>query len=446
MVHDHGLGIDTKGVVNRGEELAGMNGIFYRSGTGLVGFPVHVALLNSCTRNDAGVAVRPMVAAIGAISVARCAHSFLWTAPKFAHCNNEGLVEEAAVIKIRNEGGESLVEHGTALVLDPFSEILVRIPRVVVGVGDFRPDDFDHAGASFHQAAREKAAVTEGVLAVGFAGFVTFLFKGKSFARPTTDDEIEGSLVIFIERVFFDRFVDDGHLGIDCAAQGGAPFEPQRKDVGTQLEVVDFDAGHFRHVHVIASRIEGVGIVGFSEETGATTFADDIALLKRAREHHEGKHGLLHRAHLNEIGAEIWKILWAGWLELTGWTYLVRGVAGHHLIDRGSVIEKAVGRVAHRPDHRKFIVNLGEIWKNFGKVDPWNFGRDGFEGTPDIVGDIFLRVPEIKMAGAALKVDQDDALRFSPARSAGFLFLFGEGFRLKHRAQGHAQHASPSHS
>ena len=79
------------------------------------------------------------------------------------------------------------------------------------------------------------------------------------------------------------------------------------KTSGLQLEIVDFDAGHFGHVHVVATGIEGVGIVGFPEEPGAATFADDVAFLKRAWEHDEGKHGLLHRAHLDEIGAESWE-------------------------------------------------------------------------------------------------------------------------------------------
>ena len=132
---------------------------------------------------------------------------------------------------------------------------------------------------------------------------------------------------------------------------------------------------------------------------------------------------------------KVGKILRAGWLELTGRADLVGGVAGHHLIDRGGVVEEAVGRVAHRPDHGELVVNLGELRKDLGEVDSRDFGRDGLEGAPNIVGHVFLRVPEIKMAWPALKVDHDDALGFSPAGSAGFLFLFGEGLGLKHSAK-----------
>ena len=103
----------------------------------------------------------------------------------------------------------------------------MSVPRVVVGVGDFWPNDFDDTSAGFHQSSGEKATVAKGIFAIGFAGFVALLFESEGFARPSADDEIEGPVVIFIERVVLDRFVDGGHLRIDGRAEAGASFEPQ---------------------------------------------------------------------------------------------------------------------------------------------------------------------------------------------------------------------------
>ena len=42
---------------------------------------------------------------------------------------------------------------------------------------DLGPDDFDDAGAGFDQSTGEEATVSEGVLAVGFAGLLGFFFQ-----------------------------------------------------------------------------------------------------------------------------------------------------------------------------------------------------------------------------------------------------------------------------
>ena len=46
---------------------------------------------------------------------------------------------------------EAGVEHRAGLVLHALGQIDVMVPRMVVGVGDLRPDDFDDARAGFDQ-------------------------------------------------------------------------------------------------------------------------------------------------------------------------------------------------------------------------------------------------------------------------------------------------------
>jgi hypothetical protein len=43
-----------------------------------------------------------------------------------------------------------------------------------------------------------------------------------------------------------------GHLGVDGVAQFGAALQAQGEEVWAELEVVDLDAVHLAHVHVIA--------------------------------------------------------------------------------------------------------------------------------------------------------------------------------------------------
>jgi hypothetical protein len=77
----------------------------------------------------------------------------------------------------------------------------VVVPGVVVGVGDFGPDDFDDARAGFDEAAGEEAALAKGVAAVAVAEFFAFGGEVEGFAGAAGDDEVEGALVIFVEVV-----------------------------------------------------------------------------------------------------------------------------------------------------------------------------------------------------------------------------------------------------
>ena len=60
-------------------------------------------------------------------------------------------------------------------------------------------------------------------------------------------------------------------------------------------------------------------------------------------------------------------------LELAGGADLVGRVAGHHLVDGGRVVEQAVGRVAHRADHRELVVHLRELRQDLGELMPGIF-------------------------------------------------------------------------
>ena len=93
VIHDHGFRVDTEGVVDGGEEFAGVDGVLSGGRTGGVGFAVDVAAFDASSGDDAGVAIGPMVATVGAVVVAGGADAFLRTASEFADGDDEGFVE-----------------------------------------------------------------------------------------------------------------------------------------------------------------------------------------------------------------------------------------------------------------------------------------------------------------------------------------------------------------
>jgi hypothetical protein len=241
------------------------------------------------------------------------------------------------------------------------------------------------------------------------------------------------------------RLVDIGHGFLHGLAQARAALEAHSKDVGAEIEVVHPDVVHLRHVEVIAIGEESVGIVGLAEEAGSAAFANDVRFLKRPRKNDEGEHRLGGRLQADDIRAEVWVILGARRFELAGRRDLVGRVAGHDLVDGRGVIEEAVRHIAHRTDHRELVVDLREIGQDFGEIDAGNLRADVRERAADFVRHIFLGIPEIQVTGAALKIDEDDALRLSPAGptfDCGFRGCLGA--ETQQRTEGHAENGGAS--
>ena len=107
---------------------------------------------------------------------------------------------------------------------DSLGEVLVGVPRMIIGVGDLGPNDFYDTRSSFNKAACEEAAIPKSILTVSFTGLVTLLFKSEGFAGTAAHNEVKGTIVVFIKRVFFDRFVDGRHLCVDGISKAGAAF------------------------------------------------------------------------------------------------------------------------------------------------------------------------------------------------------------------------------
>ena len=83
VIHDR-LRIGAEGVVDGGEDFHRVDGLFDRAAAGGIALAVDVAALDARAGEGRGVAVGPMVAAIGAVDVAAGGDAALAAAAEFA--------------------------------------------------------------------------------------------------------------------------------------------------------------------------------------------------------------------------------------------------------------------------------------------------------------------------------------------------------------------------
>src|SRR5688572_9898932 len=100
VVVDNRRWVDPERVIHRGNQLDRMNRIAHRCGTRLIGLAMHESATYSGTRDAGGVAIRPVIAAVIGIAVARCAHATLRAASKLADRDNQRVVEHSALIQV----------------------------------------------------------------------------------------------------------------------------------------------------------------------------------------------------------------------------------------------------------------------------------------------------------------------------------------------------------
>src|SRR5262245_54474594 len=126
-----------------------------------------------------------MVAPIRAVLVAGSANAFLRTPTKFADGYHQRLLQQAALIHIADKSRQALIEHRSGLVPHPFRQILVMIPRMIVGVGYLGPNDFHHASPSFNQSSSQQATLAESILSITLAHFFRLLGEIKRVSDAT---------------------------------------------------------------------------------------------------------------------------------------------------------------------------------------------------------------------------------------------------------------------
>ena len=170
VVDDRGR-VDAEGVVDRGQQLAGVDGVVERGGAGLVRLAVDVAAADAGAGDDGRVAVRPVVAAVGAVAVARGADALLRAAAELADGDDQRLVEQAALVQVGRAGrrgpgrasGRTGSSSGSVRPVWWSHEWLSELATL----GQI---DLDDPRAGLDQPAGQQAALAERVAAVEVAG------------------------------------------------------------------------------------------------------------------------------------------------------------------------------------------------------------------------------------------------------------------------------------
>src|SRR5947208_12350581 len=101
---------------------------------------------------------------------------------------------------------------------------------MVVRISNLGPNHFDDACAGFNKAPGEQAALAKGVAAIAIAHLLGFFSEIKCFASAARNDEVQGTLVIIIEIVILDGFIDVRHGLFDGLTQLGAALKTEGED------------------------------------------------------------------------------------------------------------------------------------------------------------------------------------------------------------------------
>src|SRR5262249_8803033 len=147
VVIDDGCGFDADAVVDGRQDIGGVDRVFQRGGGGAVAAAKDEAAANAGAGHDRGVAIRPVVTALVVVAGAGGADAAERASAEFAYSHHQRLVQQAAVVQVRDQGGQARIEHGGRLVAHPLGQADVHVPGMVIGVGDLGPVDLDHTGA-----------------------------------------------------------------------------------------------------------------------------------------------------------------------------------------------------------------------------------------------------------------------------------------------------------
>ncbi len=248
---------------------------------------------------------------------------------------------------------------------------------------------------------REQQRLAESMAAIFVAQRGRFLAQVKRLAGTTGNYQFQSLLVIDIQGIFGDGFLDFRHLTVDFLQQRRSPFHAALIDAGTQRQVLHVE----RAVRVLE---EVIGIVSGSQKTGRATLADHVRFLERARKHDKGKHRIGRRTNPRDLRTDARIVIAGRGIELAGWGNFIRRIAGHHLVDGGRVVEQSGRRIAAGSNERGTIDRLRELRHHFGELNAGHLRWNRLEFAADIIRRVGLGIPDIQVAGATLEEDKNE--------------------------------------
>ena len=148
VVVGEALVVEAEGVEEGGVEVVHVDRVFHGAVTEVVGGAVGESTPDAAAGHPDGENVRVVVTAIVVFGHRGAA--------ELATPEDEGVVEEAALVEVLEEPGDGFVDFG-ALVAGAFNDLLVVVPGVVGG-------DLDVADALLGELAGEQALAANGLL------------------------------------------------------------------------------------------------------------------------------------------------------------------------------------------------------------------------------------------------------------------------------------------
>lgn len=388
-VVDELVRIESEAGEDGGGEVSGGDGIGVGVGSDLVAGAPSLAPLDPAAGEDDAVAVGPVVASAGGVDARG--------ATEFAHSDDEGTVEEAALVKVFQEGGVGLIGGGDEIVGHAWEDIGVAVPVGELAVVDLVVD-VDEADAGFDEAAGEEKGLAECVTTVAIAESILFLRDAEGSTDGFGFEHVDGAVLIGGHRLegvgaFLRESRSRGEVGKEFASA----VESSGGDFGREREFIDLEVGEVG----VARDLEGV--VGCAEEA-CVLCGENNNVVHDVRESNVQGDGGFGGEKVMEGGSE------AGEIDegVVGKEFEISfdGGATTEGFDDGGVV---IGhRMMNAANDGHAVHPARGLGKEFSDMDARGRGGDGLVDAADLLGGIGLHVPEVEMTGSAV-IEEEDA-------------------------------------
>ncbi len=423
VVPDGGLGNAEGGVDGGGEVLGGL-GVAGGVAAVFVGGADDGAAGDAAAGEEDGLHGAPVVAA-GEFGAGDGGD--FRGASEFAGHDDEGGIEETAVVKVVEEGRDRAVHRGEEEVLEVGEGGFVGVPGFVVA-----EVDLDEADAGFDELAGHEEGPAEGVAAVAIEGFGVGVGDVERGLGLGVGEEGDGHLAVAVKAFDLGGFFEELALGVEFAVEGEAVGEAVFGEAFGEGEVGGLEeefVGEF--AFAVVEVVFGKGAVAFGvvgggfEEEGGALGAHEAGELPG-----DGAAGVVDDfvGELDDGGQVVarWKDGVGdggdgGPVGVLGFARVEAGGHGGAPAEHGhvplGVLVVGVGEgAAEGPE----VAAFGEFGKVLADVEAGGLGRDGFEFAADFLGGVGLHVEALVLGEAAGEEDVDDGFGFRIAsRRAG---------------------------
>ncbi len=327
-------------------------------------------------------------------------------AAEFAVPDDERVVEQAAILQVRQQRRDRLVglRHKTLLKL--FEVLTVRVPGGIDTRLVAMPIDSDKADTRFEHPPGEKDALAKSAAAVAVPFLVGLCAQIERIARPRRSDEVSRLLIVRLHRANARADLKTAYARVKGIKQTLAGGHADRVEPFSLRQHIDFE------IRVVGMLVNGEGIVLAAEDAGKLTGGEKAGGgADPLGEANERRHARLCRQQLADDRADVRHVDGTGPKIFRAEPMLV---ASEHPVGAGGMV---VVRVRHRTDEGDPVHLLADVRQQFGNLDARHVGRYRLKFAPNIVRGQRLHIPKVLMSRAAPHEEEQAPLGLAEARS-----------------------------